>query len=474
MKAIKYIGWVIGLVTIGHIAVPESQAQNFASTPDYLTNILLNDTLGGRLSSEAKRIIGRPFAPDQMTVTPEQSMRMAFLKAPKVLDAASFATFKLERPEPVLEPLSRHSWVAALLQQSDEVAKNSRFSALVQSWSDAQMVRERAMLHTPRLADIMLSQLPGTLVAEEIQGEGYKGQLAYTEAPKIEVEEASLQGETVKRKYWWHHFEGSVQFAQNEISKNWHKGGYNSINLNSRLYYNGTYERDRVKWVNEIEYRLGVFSNDVGEEEKRRMKIGEDLFRAYSNLGIKAFDYWYYTVYAQLRSQLLSNSDAEGHQITRPFAPFGIDGGIGMKYDLDIKSFRGNPFSRIQFNANVAPFAMDLVYTYTDDIDKGRVGLTEDQRSRFRFGSSVRLNLNWDFSSSLNWTSRVFYNTSYKHVEVEFDNSLSYSFNKFLSARLTLNTRFDDSVILPEGQEKNFKNLFQYNQLISIGFAYKI
>lgn len=62
---------------------------------------------------------------------------------------------------------------------------------------------------------------------------------------------------------------------------------------------------------------------------------------------------------------------------------------------------------------------MDFVYTYTDDIDKGRIGLTPDQKHRLRFGSSVRLDLDWNFHQALNWTSRLFYNTSYKHVEVE-------------------------------------------------------
>ena len=57
---------------------------------------------------------------------------------------------------------------------------------------------------------------------------------------------------------------------------------------------------------------------------------------------------------------------------------------------------------------------------------------------------------------------------------MEFDNTLSYSFNQFFSLRMTLNTRFDDSVILPAGDVKNFKNLLQYNELLSIGFAYKI
>ena len=96
-----------------------------------------------------------------------------------------------------------------------------------------------------------------------------------------------------------------------------------------------------MKWVNELEYRIGLFTNDIGTDEKLQLKIGEDIFRAYTNLGVKAFDHWYYTVSAQLRSQALKNTDAEGNVITRPFAPISIDGGLGMKYALDLKKFRG-------------------------------------------------------------------------------------------------------------------------------------
>lgn len=475
MKILSRLFRSITLLGLGLWGTSQAIAQDFTTTPDFLTNILLNDSLGGGLSPEAKRIIGRPFAPDMMVQTPEASQWMAYLNAPRVLDVASFSSFTIEvaTTSSLLEE-KYWPWWTTITKQLNERAKESKYYQLRKYWDIAQLTRERAMINQPQLIELSVNDLPEAIKPEEIQGKGYQGQLANTSAPQISVADNNIVVDQVARKYWWHNFEGSAQFAQNQVSENWHKGGYNSFNLNTRLYYNATYERDRLKWVNEIEYRLGLFTNNVGEEEKLQFKIGEDLFRAYTNLGVKAFDRWYYTVSAQLRSQALKNTDADGVIITRPFAPLSVDGGIGMKYELDLKNFRDNPFARLKFSANLAPIGMDFVYTYTDDIDKGRIGLTPDQKHRLRFGSSVRLDLDWNFSSALNWTSRLFYNTSYKHVEVEFDNTLSYTFNQFLSLRLTLNTRFDDSVILPEDKPKNFKNLLQYNQLLSVGFAYKI
>ena len=447
--------------------------QDFATTPKYAERILLTDTLGAKLSQEARMILGRPFNPEQHNATKEQQQLTAFLAAPLVVDALSFSTLKIEAPTLELNPFKKNSWVSRLLHSEEERATKSAYYSLASKWQNAKLMRERLMLTQPDMADLMISDLPGTIKPKEIKSEGYQGELAQTDAPKINTSDVTLKGDKVERKYWWQKLEVNVHFSQNQVSKNWHKGGFNSLNLNSRIYYNATYNRDPLKWVNELEYRLGIFTNQTEDAEKSKLKIGEDLFRFNSNLGVKAFNRWYYTFDSQLRSQIFRNVKGNGNIITQPFAPIVLDAGLGMKYDLDLKKFRDNPYARLRFTANIAPLAFNFIYTYSNEIDKGRIGLQEDEKYRIRLGSSVRLGLNWDISSSLNWSSRVFYNTSYKHIEVEFDNSLSYAFSQFFSTRLTLNTRFDDSVILPEDTPKNFKNLIQYNQLLSLGFDIK-
>lgn len=474
MRAYKSIYVAIATLSLSSMTISKVGAQQFASTPDYATNILLNDTLGASLSREAKQIIGRPFSPDLVVTTPEDLRLRAFLNAPLVVDATNFKSFAIVVPKQQPCASTDKSWVKQFIERQNTIAQNSAFALQAKRWSDIHLFRERLMLTNPSLADIMVSQLPGRLTGDQIATQGYQGELAQTSVVQIPVEDVKIIGEQVERKYWWHKFEGSIHFAQNQVSPNWHKGGYNSFNSNTRVYYNATYEKDRVKWVNEIEYRLGLFTNVPEAGEKMQLKIGEDFFRANSNLGIKAIKDWYYTADVQLRSQLLRNTKEDGTVITQPFAPMVLDAGLGMKYDIDRKEFRDNPFARFRFSANIAPVAVNLVYTYSDNIDKGRIGFLEDQKFRARLGSSIHLNLNWDFSTSLNWTSRLFYSTSYKHIELEFDNSINYAFNRFFTARFSLNTRFDDSVILPAGVPMNFKNLLQYNQLFSLGFTYKI
>lgn len=162
---------------------------------------------------------------------------------------------------------------------------------------------------------------PKAIKPEEIQGKGYQGQLANTSAPQISVADNNIVVDQVARKYWWHNFEGSAQFAQNQVSENWHKGGYNSFNLNTRLYYNATYERDRLKWVNRIEYRLGLFTNNVGEEEliQDRKTYSVPIPTLVSRPLIAGI-IPYQKAQAPYQ-EALKNTDADGVIITRPFAP---------------------------------------------------------------------------------------------------------------------------------------------------------
>lgn len=447
-------------------------AQEFATTPEYAQRILLTDTLGKGLSSEARKVIGRPFNPLVHSLSDEYGWLTDYLSAPLVVDAKSYSTFSIDVPEKDLNN-DGNNWLSRFISNVNQINSAHYFYSLSHNWHNAQLMRERIMINHPYMPSIAVSDLPGAIVPTEIHSDGYQGELARNDKPQVTTSEALLTADKIERKYWWHKFESSIHFAENQVSKNWHKGGHNSLNLNSRIYYNATYERDLLKWVNELEYRIGVFTNEMGESETLKLKIGEDAFRINSNVGVKAFKDWYYTFDVQLRSQILKNTKADGMVITLPFAPIVLDAGLGMKYDLDIKEFRGNPYARLRLAANAAPIAVNFLYTYSNNIDKGRIGLEEDEKYRLRLGSAFRFDLNWDISSSFNWTSRLFFSTSYKHVEVEYDNSLSYAFSRFFSTRITLNTRFDDSVILPEDTPKTFKNLLQYNQLLSIGFEYK-
>ena len=71
---------------------------------------------------------------------------------------------------------------------------------------------------------------------------------------------------------------------------------------------------------------------------------------------------------------------------------------------------------------------------------------------------------------NLTWTSRLYFNTSYKNVEVEWENTLDMALTRYFSTRFNLNLRYDDAVLPYPGWHR----YLQYNELLSFGFNYRL
>lgn len=447
--------------------------------PAYSEQILASDTLTRGLSPEALGVISRPMQLRTEGYVPSSSLFAPLLFDLWKLPSLHFDKVALVRAtDPRLHnPFVHQSLLRTTLDKLErEYTPTTGFAKRMDRWNTDQRLREQFFFSHPDLIHYTSDFLPTDhLEYKPVEGPSYSGELAVMDMPNVPTKsQGVIETVSVERRYWLPRFEAHAQLAQNQVSPNWHKGGTSSANLSSRLYYQIAYKRDKVEWVNDLEYKLGLFTvpSEIKLEEKPDFKISEDVFRMRSNFGLQAWKRWYYTVDLNLRSQLLNNYDREGNVTTRAFAPLIIDGGLGMKYNLKKKKIGGNPFNNLNFTLNVAPASMQFIWIHAKDVTRGRYGLQEDQDYLLRLGSSLRMNLDWQFSDALSWRSRLYYNTSYKHIETELENTLEYAFNKYFSTMLNVNLRFDDSVILDE--PKTFKSLLQYNELFSFGFSLKI
>ena len=447
--------------------------------PAYSEQIMANDTLTRGLSPEALGVISRPMQLRTEGYVPSSSLFAPLLFDLWKLPSLHFDKVALVRStDPRLHnPFVHQSLLRTTLDKLErEYTPTTGFAKRMDRWNTDQRLREQFFFSHPDLIHYTSDFLPTDhLEYKPVEGPSYSGELAVMDMPNVPTKsQGVIETVSVERRYWLPRFEAHAQLAQNQVSPNWHKGGTSSANLSSRLYYQLAYKKDKVEWVNDLEYKLGLFTvpSEIKLEEKPDFKISEDVFRMRSNLGLKAWKRWFYTVDLNLRSQLLNNYDREGNVTTRAFAPLIIDGGLGMKYNLKKKKIGGNPFNNLNFTLNVAPASMQFIWIQAKDVTRGRYGLQEDQDYLLRLGSSLRMNLDWQFSDAFSWRSRLYYNTSYKHIETELENTLEYAFNKYFSTMLNVNLRFDDSVILDE--PKTFKSLLQYNELFSFGFSLKI
>lgn len=273
------------------------------------------------------------------------------------------------------------------------------------------------------------------------------------------------------RRYWTSHFESSVQFAQNYISPNWHKGGVSALNLTNRQYFVYNYNKDKVQFTNELEWKTNVYT--APKDTLRDYKIGDDVVRLHSNIGYKAFEKWYYTFDATFQTQLFSNYNENTNDKKVGFlAPFNINLGLGMKYDLN-KSFASNKYRKLTLAANLAPIS--YTYTYTIDRDiilKAQFQPNEDGTYPYKqskFGSTINATMNFQVNRNVSLYSRFYYFTSYDRMQGEFENRLNMAISRFFSTTISLYLRYDDGV----AKNEDFKSYFQINELLSFGFNYK-
>ena len=275
-----------------------------------------------------------------------------------------------------------------------------------------------------------------------------------------------------ERRYWTSHFESSVQFAQNFISANWHKGGTSTLNLNNRQYFVYNYEKDKVQVKNELEWKTNAYT--APKDTLRNYKIGDDVLRLHSNFGFKAYSKWYYTFDFTFQTQIFSNyAENTNNKIASFMSPFSINAGIGMKYDLN-KAFAGKKHKKVTLQANIAPVSYTYMYSVKDDINWGRHGFEKDpatgdyKHTYSKFGSTVNATLNFQFNRNVSWYSRFYYFTSYERMLGEFENRLTMAISRFFSTTISLNVRYDDAA-----QRSDDWNYFQINELLSFGFNYK-
>ncbi len=276
-----------------------------------------------------------------------------------------------------------------------------------------------------------------------------------------------------ERRYWTSHFESAIQFAQNYISPNWHKGGVSALNLTNRQYFIYNYNKDKVQFTNELEWKTNVYT--APKDTLRNYKIGDDVFRIHSNIGYKAFNKWFYTFDATFQTQLFSNfKENTDIKMAGILAPLNVNLGIGMKYDLN-KTFPNRRHKKLTLSANLAPLSYTFMYSADKDIDLGRHGFKKDETTGkydhklSQFGSTVNATMTFQFNRNVSWYSRFYYFTSYDRMLGEFENRLTMAISRFFSTTISLNLRYDDAV----KKNEDFDSYLQINELLSFGFNYK-
>ena len=318
-------------------------------------------------------------------------------------------------------------------------------------------------LRRPDLVKGYESQLQKTGSLREDVNQEMRQQVELVEhVEPVPVEPAAAPVAVVVQKpnFWKFKGDGYMQFMQNYVSGNWHKGGesnYSAVGaVTLEMNYN---DKDRVTFDNKLEMKLGFQTSR--SDTVHKFKPNNDLLRYTGKLGLQAHKKWYYTLQVLAYTQFARGLKANDHKTYSDFfSPFDLNIGLGMEYKVEALN------KKLKGSLNFSPLSYNFRYVGRTALATS-YGLDAGKHTLHDFGSQLTCDLEWKIAEQVAWKTRLYAYTSYKRTVMEWENMFTLKVSKYISANLFLYPRFDDS-----GVRDHDLGFFQFQEYSSIGLNY--
>lgn len=283
--------------------------------------------------------------------------------------------------------------------------------------------------------------------------------------------------------YWKKQNKFSIDI--NEVTyTNWSAGGSNSISFLFNMDVKRVYERDNIRWQNEVIARYGINS-----EKGRKLRKTDDHLELNSTLGFRTsnFSDWFISSKMNLKTQFDKgyNYPNREHSISSFMAPGYLFFGFGAEYGKDSKKFTlylspstlKTTFVYDQRLANEGAFGVDpAVYDDYDNI------MRAGKNSRTEFGILVTSEYNTEVVKNIMFSNRLSLYTDYLNdfgnVDVDWKVEFNFKVNSFVQAKLISHLKFDNATKTKTtnalGEEITSGAKIQWKQQLGIGVVIDI
>lgn len=280
------------------------------------------------------------------------------------------------------------------------------------------------------------------------------------EMPKTELEAK------FKKRHWLRTFNGDLQFSQAYVSPNWYQGGNNNLNMLINLYYNVKLNTAfHPKWLfeNTFQYKLGL--NNAPDDELRDYNISQDVFQWNMTIGYKSTKRWYYSMSTQFKTQLFNNYPSNSTTLKAAFlSPGELNVGVGMTYNY------ANAKKTFTFDASISPLSYNMKTCLRKRMNETSYGIEEGRKTVSEYGSSAEGKLQWQVCDNITFRSRLFVFSDYDYIQSDWENTIMFTINRFLTTQINVNMRYDSTT--PSLEDSDWHK-FMLKEILSFGFTYK-
>lgn len=328
-------------------------------------------------------------------------------------------------------------------------------------------IRQQVVLNDPSLIHYFLSDLPEPPKEYKAVVDPETAQIVLTEvsAPQVSADQATGIVTDVGRQIWLTSFNAGLQFSQAFISPNWYQGGKDNVNMLANINYNiklNTRYYPNLMFETGVQYKLGI--SNAPDDTIRSYSISEDLLQINSKFGLKAAKRWYYSVQLAFKTQMLSSYASNTRNLRSAFlSPGELNVGVGMTYNYE------NPKQTINFGASISPLSWNMKTCINKDINETSFGIKEGHKTISQYGSSAEGNLTWKISYNITYKTRIFGFTNYEYFQGDWEHTINFAVNKYLSTQLYAHMRYDTSV--PHRDDTSWQK-FQFKEILSFGLSY--
>ena len=290
--------------------------------------------------------------------------------------------------------------------------------------------------------------------------------ITIVEVSSAPTNEAKIEKVAIKKRHWIKMYYSGLQFSQAYVSPNWYQGGNNNLNGTLQLQYDVSLNQTfHPKLLFDTSFRYKLGANSAPEDSIHNYNITEDLLQFNTTFGVKAVKNWYYSFTGQLKTQLLNNYAPNSRKRRSSFmSPGEITAGVGMTYN------KVNKPKTFTLDLSIAPISYNLKTCIDKELNVTAFGIEEGKRTISKFGSTFEMKMKWKMTRNIALYTRLFAFTNYKSAQADWENTLEFTFNRYISSQVYTHLRYDTETNYDSTTK--WKKL-QLKEIFSIGFSYR-